>query len=81
MTIKDFENQNKDKVTVISKLNGLRYLIQAKEGYRILIPSNVKKDEDGNETRLFKRSILISPNFDFETIEIYEKDNNEETIN
>lgn len=74
MTIEEFTQANIDKVTVTPKLNGVRYLIQAKDGYCILIPENITTDEDGNVTRLFKYSVLLSNTYDWSTIEIHTTD-------
>lgn len=74
MTIEEFTQQNIDKVTVTPLLNGRRYLIQAKDGYCILIPENITTDEDGNVHRLFKYAVGLQSTYDWSTIEIHTTD-------
>lgn len=74
MTIEEFTQENIDKVTVTPRLNGAIYLIQAKEGYCILTPENTITDENGNVYKTYKYTITARPNYNFETIQIFEID-------
>lgn len=81
MAIEEFKQQNIEKVTVKSRLNGAMYMIVANDGYRILTPENIITDEEGNVTRTDKKAVILRANYNWDTIEIHETENNEETIN
>ena len=74
MSIDEFRTQNIEKVDVEEKVNGRMYLIEAKNGYYILIPENLTTDDDGYVHRLLKKAVLLQDWYEFDKIEILTND-------
>ena len=70
MTIEEFTQLYADKVTVTSRLNDKWYLIDAKDGYCILIPENIVVTEEYGTVKTYKYTVMLPANYDWSTIQI-----------
>lgn len=70
MSIEEFTQLYEDKATVTPRLNGAMYHIKAKDGYCILIPENIVKDDEGNIYKTYKYSVILRNYYDWSTIQI-----------
>lgn len=71
MTIEEFTQIYKDKVTVTPRLNDTWYLIEAKEGFCILTPENTVEDPvTGKTIKTYKYAVLLRDWYDWSTIQI-----------
>lgn len=59
-----------EHVTVTPRLDGKMYMIEADEGFCILIPGNITENSDGSVSILYKRVVILNASHNWDEVQI-----------